>query len=581
MRAWLFTFIFTLLNILLIIQSISAQNYVSGSTSGVLGPGIYIVIGDIQVPSGQVLTILPGTEFRHRGNYAWIIDGSLHAEGSKTDSIYFTRENPIAEHRWKGIRFQQGTVDGSVLNYCVIDHCYVNSGWFPPYLYGGGIYSYKAAIIVKNTRISNCEAAWHGGGIYAFNADILVDSCQIVNNTAILGANGGGIYLYNCPAPRIMNSVIAGNSATGTAGYCGGGGLRLANSNATISHCQIYDNTAIFFGAGVLVHDSTPMFINNTITSNYCTSSSIYAKGGGLYASSSSRIIGTNNIVFFNDATYYPETYGDIAFNYTCCSTQLEGTGNIVNNPLFVNPRLHDYHLQETSPCIDAGNPSSQPDPDATIADMGALFFDQREPEIALSDSMVIFLDTVIGETSYADLIIYNQGTRDLVIYEMANIQQNIFQTSWNWQNSTIPPGDSLMVELYFSPQVTTTYGDILEIENNDTLQLVYLYGTGTQPTSAVNGKNGKTPLDFTLKPAFPNPFNPQTKLSYAIPHASEVSLSIYDHLGQRLAVLVDRVQEAGNYEVAFNASHLSSGVYFALLQAGDFRQTQKLLLLK
>ncbi len=192
-----------------------AQEQISGPQAGTLGPGTYIVVGDIEVLHGTTLEIVPGTEFLHRGWYAWNIYGQLNAEGAEGDSIYFIRQNPTPENRWKGIRFQSGASDASTLDYCVIDNCNIPSG-SPISLRGGGIHTNGVDITVTNTRISNCDAYWDGGGIYAQSADITVDRCLIVSNTAISSANGGGIYLYNCPEASILNSIIAYNADTGT-----------------------------------------------------------------------------------------------------------------------------------------------------------------------------------------------------------------------------------------------------------------------------------------------------------------------------------------------------------------------------
>jgi len=97
--------------------------------------------------------------------------------------------------------------------------------------------------------------------------------------------------------------------------------------------------------------------------------------------------------------------------------------------------------------------------------------------------------------------------------------------------------------------------------------------------------------IKFSLSQNYPNPFNPSTTIKYSIPSVQTpllggagggfVSLKIYDILGREIATLINKEQKAGNYEVNFNASKLSSGVYFYKLQAGNFSQTKKLLLLK
>ncbi len=88
-------------------------------------------------------------------------------------------------------------------------------------------------------------------------------------------------------------------------------------------------------------------------------------------------------------------------------------------------------------------------------------------------------------------------------------------------------------------------------------------------------------PKSFVLNQNYPNPFNPSTTISFSVPQGSKVSLKIYNILGQEVANLVDDYRQAGNYSVQFNASKLASGVYFYRLQANDFAQTKKLLLLK
>ncbi len=91
---------------------------------------------------------------------------------------------------------------------------------------------------------------------------------------------------------------------------------------------------------------------------------------------------------------------------------------------------------------------------------------------------------------------------------------------------------------------------------------------------------------NFNLGQNYPNPFNPSTTIKYSIPSAGTslmefVQLKIYDILGKEVATLVNENKEAGNYEVRFNASNLSSGVYFYKLQSGNFIQIKKMTVVK
>jgi hypothetical protein len=86
----------------------------------------------------------------------------------------------------------------------------------------------------------------------------------------------------------------------------------------------------------------------------------------------------------------------------------------------------------------------------------------------------------------------------------------------------------------------------------------------------------------FELLQNYPNPFNPQTTLSWTLPRMSRVTLRVYDVLGREIATLVDHESlAAGKHEVSFDASHLSSGVYFYRLQADGIARTKQMVLIK
>jgi len=88
-------------------------------------------------------------------------------------------------------------------------------------------------------------------------------------------------------------------------------------------------------------------------------------------------------------------------------------------------------------------------------------------------------------------------------------------------------------------------------------------------------------PTFFELFQNFPNPFNPVASIQYAISGNQFVTLKVYDVLGNEVAILVDKEMQPGNYEVEFNALSLTSGVYFYSLQAGEFYDVKKMILMK
>jgi hemolysin activation/secretion protein len=106
-----------------------------------------------------------------------------------------------------------------------------------------------------------------------------------------------------------------------------------------------------------------------------------------------------------------------------------------------------------------------------------------------------------------------------------------------------------------------------------------------TQPATLGAVENDRGPQASALLQNYPNPFNPSTRIQYSLEKAAQVSLKIYNLLGQEVATLVNDRQEAGSYTVPFNSNEatlsLSSGVYFYRLEAESFVSTKKLVLMR
>jgi hypothetical protein len=105
---------------------------------------------------------------------------------------------------------------------------------------------------------------------------------------------------------------------------------------------------------------------------------------------------------------------------------------------------------------------------------------------------------------------------------------------------------------------------------------IYFIYQSGSYVEVDVNIIN-----NYLLRHNYPNPFNPTTKIKYQIPQLSFVTLKIYDVLGSEVALLVQGEKSLGSYQVEFNATGLPSGVYFYRLQAGNFVETKKMVLMK
>ncbi len=217
---------------------------------------------------------------------------------------------------------------------------------------------------------------------------------------------GGGIKCINS-SPTIARNIIKEN---GCDLYIDGGGIYCENSNSHILNNTISDNEGAYYGAGICIYDSSEVLIKGNVIFNNLTCSGYgVAKGGGIfcggnmcYAVIEQNTI-CNNTVDFGDGggicsnnasivntilwnNYPDEIYGQITITYSDIQGGWTGIGNIDADPLFADPANGDFHLtwanfpipdDTKSPCIDAGDPASPLDPDSTIADMGAFYFDQ------------------------------------------------------------------------------------------------------------------------------------------------------------------------------------------------------------
>ena len=88
-------------------------------------------------------------------------------------------------------------------------------------------------------------------------------------------------------------------------------------------------------------------------------------------------------------------------------------------------------------------------------------------------------------------------------------------------------------------------------------------------------------PTEFKLEQNFPNPFNPATQISFALPRDGFTKLSVFNSIGVEVKTLFSEYKSAGNYSISFNASELPSGIYFYELSSGSFKSTKKMILLK
>ena len=218
-----------------------------------------------------------------------------------------------------------------------------------------------------------------------------------------------------------------------------------------------------------------------------------------------------------------------------------------------------------------------------------SLVWSQRAPQIASYPP-----GTLVGGTK-KDVVISNKIRNDLkagvpkpvVIYGWHQLNGVPIQPLYNGHGETYADyshGIRLVQEAVLVNGATTTVSSILR---NDTLAPI-LSDEGTIPVprygsapTDVGLESGTLPHDSMLIGNFPNPFNPCSDIRYLISEFRMVRLVVYDLLGREISVLVDGRKAPGEYDVRFNATGLSSGMYLYRLTTGSFVETRKMIVLK
>ena len=182
-----------------------------------------------------------------------------------------------------------------------------------------------------------------------------------------------------------------------------------------------------------------------------------------------------------------------------------------------------------------------------------------------------------------------NSITPFFIVYDSDSLKSNkevICMPSpvWPHPDTTInlsnSPGDDYAPFISYYHTDTTYIAVFWTHEENGTKDI---WMAKTIYTPEIGGVNEPPQVlsNYTLEQNYPNPFNPVTTINYTIAAKDFVTIKVYDVLGKEIATLVNEEKPAGSYSVNFNASKLSSGVYFYRMQAGSFVETKKLILLK
>jgi hypothetical protein len=143
--------------------------------------------------------------------------------------------------------------------------------------------------------------------------------------------------------------------------------------------------------------------------------------------------------------------------------------------------------------------------------------------------------------------------------------------------------GDQLSPEMVYSShnQVLVVYSGWTGEYEGKLYDCMRIWGRYIESVAGIEDQSSEIVTEYKLEQCYPNPFNSATEIQYSILQSSNVTLKVYDILGNEIATLVNEEKEQGVYTINFDSNNLPSGVYFYRLQAGNFIQTKKMVLLK
>ncbi len=228
---------------------------------------------------------------------------------------------------------------------------------------------------LTDCRIEDNIAVFTGGGFYVQYSEVRLERCEIRANGAGPGWNGaGGIFVGTDVTFR--ECEIVGNT---------GGGIAHDGGAILLDHCLVAGNSTTGSGGGLIgsLNSDTIAIEYSTFADNSALSG---AAGFYLFPTYSADVTIHGSIFWNNDG-------GDISSNagttvdYTLAEDGIAGDGNIDGDPLFRDPESGDYSLTTGSPCIDTGDPDDPLDPDGTVADLGAFYFEAGAPRFKRGDA--------------------------------------------------------------------------------------------------------------------------------------------------------------------------------------------------
>ncbi len=406
--------------------------------------------------------------------------------------------------------------------------------------------SEDSTAVIAGFTIQNGHAE-NGGGIYCHESSPAIINNTITNNSASVGfdGDGGGIYCASNSNPLVEGNTISDNLASSD-----GGGILCYQSNPEIKGNTISENSASYGGGGISCYSCGPIISENTISHN-TVSGAEFGDGGGIFCFNSSPVI-SNNIINGNLSSGSEYGEGGAILCY-------QSSPAIKNNTI-TNNSADDFGGGIC--CLEASDPLI----------INTVFWGNMAlaaPEILIEGSNPII--------TYCNIQGGWEGEGNIDIDPLFRDPENgdfhlMFTECGDVYNSPcIDAGDPAI----FDSMLGCDWG-LGELRSD-----MGAYGGEGIYTDIDDEQITGIPMQYLLSQNYPNPFNASTLIEYSLPSVADVTVEIYDILGRRVETLVEGEQQAGHHQVVWDASEISSGMYFYRIQAGEFVESKKMLLLK
>jgi hypothetical protein len=203
--------------------------------------------------------------------------------------------------------------------------------------------------------------------------------------------------------------------------------------------------------------------------------------------------------------------------------------------------------------------------------------------EETIPDGIAYYVELLPGEFSFwIDFMVWklaipiNVKLAAGVTYwlEVQPVMSYIDAGQSGWINTNIVTG-------YYAQQIFELLGLYPYATMADSVDMAFYLVEGDSATTGISDNIPSSPYRFMLLQNYPNPFNASTTIEYGLPEAGRVRIDVYDLLGRKIETLFDEERQAGQHQVVWDALDHSSGIYFYRIEAGDYTETRKMILLK